>query len=61
MLVADLVYPSGAGDYIQSVTAVLKTERGAYAVAVSGIEEEFWRTEELLWEILDSFQPLDGH
>lgn len=59
MLVADLIYPGDAGEYVQSVTAVLKSEQGAYAVAVSGIEEEFWATEGLLWEILDSFQPLD--
>jgi hypothetical protein len=61
MLIADLIYPSGAGDYVQSITAILKTGRGAYAVAVSGIDEEFWQTEELLWEILDSFRPLDSN
>ncbi len=59
MLVADLIYPDDAGDYVQSVTAVLRTKQGAYAVSVEGIGEEFWRMEGLLWDILDSFQPLD--
>jgi hypothetical protein len=60
MLIADLIYPGGAGDYVESVTALLKTGRGVYAITFSGIEEESWRAEELLWDILDSFRPLDN-
>ena len=58
MLVADLIYPAGDGRYTQSVTMILKTERGAYVVTVSALDTDFWQAEEMFWMILDSFQPL---
>lgn len=59
LLIADLLYPNGAGEYIQSVTSIIKTNRGAYAVTVSALEPDFRLLEEQLWQILDSFRPLD--
>ncbi len=60
LLVADLIYPVGAGDYVESVTGLLKTGRGIYAITFSPIEEGSWRADEMLWDILDSFRPLDS-
>jgi len=60
VLVADLFYPSAEGSYVQSVTNVIITERGAYVISVSGTVDELLPTEELLWNILDSFRLLNS-
>jgi hypothetical protein len=59
VLIADLIYPAGGGDYTQSVTMILKTAWGVYVVTVSAMEGNLQMTEEID-TILDSFQPLDS-
>ncbi len=60
VLVADLFYPSTEGSYVQSVTNLIITERGAYVISISGTVVELLPTEELLWNILDSFRLLNS-
>lgn len=61
VLIADLIYPGDSDEYEQAMMNVYVTNRGAYAITVSGTADEFWTMEERLWEILDSFRLLDGN
>ncbi len=59
-LIADLVYPAGDGEYTRSMTMILKTSWGLYAVSVTAMEGDDEMTEEIR-NILDSFLPLERH
>jgi hypothetical protein len=57
VLIAELITRQG-GDLLHTLTMILTTGRGTYAVTVSAEETAFWQEEGILWDILDSFRPL---
>lgn len=57
VLIAELITRQG-GDLLHTLTVVLTTGRGTYAVTVSAGETVFWQEEDILWGILDSLRPL---
>jgi hypothetical protein len=56
-LIAELITGQG-GDLLHTLTMILTTGRGTYAVTVSAEETVFWQEEDILRDILDSFRPL---
>ena len=57
VLIAELITRQG-GDLLHTLTMILITGHGTYAVTVSAEETAFWQEEDSLWGILDSFRPL---
>lgn len=57
VLIAELITGQGR-DPLHTLTMILTTGRGTYAVTASAGETVFWQEEDILWDILDSFRPL---